>query len=293
MAKRESDPVRIQLTLGILGFLGVLLGVLATIFAPIIQDYLRQRNQPTQTPIVIIATPTLSTPDPTDTVPPNAPTSTPAPTDTPAPTLTFTPTPLEAGKDWLEDCLSLVWRVFPESLGTSTNGNCYGEPLANVFSVRNQSLEVFYNGRATADEVVGIFVEIPSDSLVEFTARFSSIDTGELWMGVFAERKIDTSGIVLGAPQGNPTNSAFVVHKMPDDNRYTTGKIRKDSGDYLVSFDVSPSSVTVILEKYTTIDTAAVASTNNTKWLFIGYKVLSGKTNFISGNISDLKITPR
>ena len=41
MTDNKNDPVRIQLTLGILGFVGVLLGVLATIFGPIIQDNLR------------------------------------------------------------------------------------------------------------------------------------------------------------------------------------------------------------------------------------------------------------
>jgi len=293
MANKEHDPVRIQLILGILGFLGVLLGVLATIFAPIIQDNLRQRNQPTQTPIVIVATPTMQdTPVSTDTVPPGEPTSTPAPA-TPTLEPTFTPVPFAAGTDWLNNCISVVWKVFPESMGSSANGNCLAEPVAGAFSVRDQKLMIFYNDKASTDGVIGMFVEIPSDSTVDFTLHLDNIETGELWTGVFVDSKIDTSGVAVGAPAGKMDNSAFVIHKMPGDSRYTTGKTKKASGDYLLSYDVSPSSVSVILEKYTTLDTVPVSSTNSTRWLFIGYKVLAGQTNLISGNISGLTITPR
>jgi len=285
----KNDATRIQLIVGVLGFVGVLL----TVFVPILRDSMAKKDLPTPTPIVIVATPTMvDTPVPTDTVPPGEPTSTPAPA-TPTPEPTFTPTPFAAGNDWLNECISVLWKVYPESVGTTTNGNCYGEPVAGAFSVRNQRLEIYYNDRASTDGVIGIFVEIPSDSLVEFTAHLNNIETGELWMGVFAEPRIDTSGVAIGAPAGKMTNSAFVVHKMPGDNRYTTGKFKKDSGDYLVSFDVSPSAVSVILERYNTIDTIPVSSTNSTRWLFIGYKVLAGKTNVISGTISDLKITAR
>ncbi|MFT3895267.1 MAG: hypothetical protein QM730_26885 [Anaerolineales bacterium] len=286
----KNDASRIQLIVGVLGFIGVLL----TVFVPIIRDSLAEKKgQPTQTPIIIYATPSLvDTPVPTDTVPPGEPTSTPAPaTDTPVPT--FTATPFPAGVDWANECISVLWRVYPESLSTAPNGNCYAEPVAGAFSVRGQKLEVFYSDRASIDGVVGLFVEIPSDALVEFTLHLNTIDSGELWMGIFAEPKIDSSGVAIGAPAGKVTNNSFVVHKMPGDNRYNTGKFRKDSADYLVSFDVSPSAVSPILEKYTTIDTVPVSSTNSTRWLFIGYKVLAGQTNVVSGTISDLKITPR
>lgn len=293
MAKKESDPIRIQLTLGILGFVGVLLGVLATIFAPIIQDNLRERIKPTQTPVIVIATATQpDTPVPADTLPPNEPTFTPVPA-TPTLEPTLTPTPFDAGNDWLNECISVVWKLYPESTAATTDGNCYTEPVAGAFSVRNQKFEIFYSDKASTDQVVGVFVEIPSDSLVEFTMHLTNIEIGELWTGVFAEPKIDTSGVAIGAPAGKMDNSAFVVHKMPGDSRYTTGKTKKVSGDYPFAFDVSPSSVVVLLDKYTTIDTVPVSSTNNSKWLFIGYKVLAGQTNIVSGTISDLKITPR
>jgi len=291
MTNKESDPVRIQLTLGILGFVGVLLGVLATIFAPIIQDNLKQRNQPTQTPIIIVASPTVSIPVPTDTVPPGEPTSTPAPTDTPTPEPTFTPVPLEAGKDWLSNCISTVWQVFPENTSFSTKDGCYNRPLANVFSARSQRLEVFFDGRVGADEVVGIFVEIPSDSLVEFTAHLDKIENGELWMGIFADKNIDSKGLVLAVPEGNMNNSAFVVRTLPGDDKYLTGKFKKDSGDYLVSFDVTPNVVNGILEIYNSVGTGSVPS--ETKWLFLGYRATAGGTNLISAYFSNLVVNPR
>ena len=293
MANKEHDPVRIQLILGVLGFVGVLLGVVATIFAPIIQDNLRQRNQPSQTPIVIVATPTLQdTPIPTDTVPPGEPTSTPAPA-TPTLEPTFTLTPFDAGMDWLNNCISVLWKIYPESLGSTANGNCLAEPVVGALSVRDGKLVIFYNDKASSDGVIGMFVEIPSDSLVDFVLHLDNIESGELWTGVFADPKIDTNGVAVGAPAGKMDNSAFVIHKMPGDSRYTTGKTRKASGDYQFSFDVSPSSVTILLEKYTTLDTVPVSSTNGTRWLFIGYKVIAGQTNLISGSVSGLTITRR
>jgi hypothetical protein len=285
----KNDSTRIQLFVAVLGFVGVLL----TIFVPIIRESMANKGQPTQTPIIIFTTPTLEdTPVPTDTVPPGEPTSTPAPTDTAVPP-TLTPTPFPAGVDWSNECISAVWKVYPESLGATPNGNCYSEPFAGALSVRNQKLEIFYSERASTDQVVGMFVEIPSDALVEYTLHLDNIQAGELWTGIFVEPKIDASGVAVGAPAGKMDNSAFVIHKMPGDNRYTTGKTRKDSRDYLFSYDISPSSVTVLLEKYTTLDTVPVSSSNSTRWLFIGYKVVSGQTNVISGTVSGLKITAR
>lgn len=285
----KNDASRIQLIVGVLGFVGVLL----TVFVPIIRDSMEKKNLPTQTPIIIYATPTQSdTPVPTDTVPPGEPTSTPAPaTDTPVPT--FTATPFPAGVDWANECISVLWKVYPESLGATSNGTCLAEPVAGALSVRGQKLQIFYSDKASTDGVIGMFVEIPSDALVEFTTHLDGIESGELWTGIFIEPKIDTNGVAVGAPAGKMDNSAFVIHKMPGDSRYTTGKTKKASGDYQFSFDVSPSSVSIILEKYTTLDTVPVSSTNSTRWLFIGYKVLAGQTNLISGSIADLKITPR
>jgi hypothetical protein len=206
---------------------------------------------------------------------------------------TFTPTPFPAGVDWTNECISAIWKVYPDPSGATINGNCYGEPLAGALSVRNQKLEIFYSDRASTDQVIGIFVEIPSDALVEFTLHLDNIQAGELWTGIFVEPKINANGVAVGAPAGKMDNSAFVIHKMPGDNKYTTGKTRKDSRDYLFSYDISPSSVTVLLEKYTTLDTVPVPSTNTTRWLFIGYKVISGQTNLITGSISNLRITAR
>jgi len=291
MEKKENDPARTQLIIGILGFLGVLITALVAVFGPIIQEDFRQKNLLTQAPIIIVLSPTGVTPSPTDTVLPGTPSSTPVP-DTPTPEPTFTPVPtLAAGKDWLEGCISTTWRVYPESISPSSKDGCYMKPVALAFTVRNRHLEVFYDNKVTAADVVGVFVEVPSDSLVEFTVHLDNIDTGELWMGIFGEPNLDSKGLVLGAPDGNQKNSAFVVHTMPGDKRFTTGKFNKPAGDYLVTFDVSPNSVTALLEKYTSIETVSVPS--ETKWLFLGYKAFPGNTNHIEGYFFDLVITPR
>jgi hypothetical protein len=292
MTKKEMDPsVRIQLIVGILGLVGVLL----TVFVPIIQDNLEQKNLPTQTPIIIVATPTVSTPVPTDTVPPGEPTSTPAPnTPTPEPTFTFTPTaiPLEAGQDWLENCIGVSWQVYPESTITENDGKCYKEPVAQVFAIQDQHFSVFFENKVSSAEIVGMFVEVPSDSTVEINMHIDKIDVGELWVGVLGAPNFETNGLVIVAPSGNANNSAFSVRTMPDGKQlFLSSKFKKENGDYLFSFDVAPNTVAGTLEKYTPVNPVPVPS--DKKYLFIGYRALFGNTNHIEGNFFDLKITPR
>ncbi len=293
MGNKESDSGKnTPLIVAIIGLIGVLL----TVFVPIIRDSVKEKNLPTQTPIIIIATPvviipTVATPVPTDTVPPGMPTSTPAPTATPVPE-SATPEPLAAGKDWLQNCIGVVWMAYPDAATVGNDGKCYLEPVADAFAMRDQRFTVFYENRVSSAEVVGMFAEVPSDSVVELVMHLDEISAGELWVGMLGDANFDAKGLIVAAPAGNAKNSAFSVRTMPGVRELTlTNKYRKDTGDYLISFDVSPNSVVLTLEKYTTFNPVALPS--DKKYLFIGYRALAPSTNHIEGSFFDLKITPR
>jgi len=299
MTKKDGE-MNTQLILGILGFLGVIITSVLTIYAPVIQEAFKQKNPPTDSPAnVLVVTATFPpTAVPTDTVPPGDPTSTPAPaTDTPVPTFTFTAAPpaLAAGEDWLQNCISTAWKVYPGSQAVSDNNGCYVKFL-DGFSIRDQRLTLTITSKSVpTEETVGMFVEIPSNAVIDLNVHLRNIDAGEIRTGIFQEPDIRSQGVMAVVPAGNPKNSAFAVHSMPADIReYISGKFKKDNGDYLITFDVASGNVIVRFEKYTSVKPIDVqADANGKKWLFIGYKAIVGKNNTMDANFFGLTITPR
>ena len=252
-------------------------------------------SQPTPTPVIIEVTSTIPPVFPTDTVPPDAPTSTPAPTNTPLPEPTSTATDvplLTAGEDWLQNCISLVWQAYPDAGVPVPGDGCYQEPLANVFAMNDQHLTFFYEEKVLSAKLIGLFAEVPSDSLVEVVLHLDEISGGEVWVGIMGDMNVDARGLVLMAPQGNAKNSAFSVRTMPNfEELFLSSKYKKDGGDYVLSFDVLPTTVGATIEKYTPINPVPVASPK--KYLFVGIRALPGGTNRITGHFMDLKITAR
>lgn len=273
----------------------VITGVVTIIVTSITVFANRPASQPTPTAIVVEVTPTAPPVVPTDTVPPDAPTSTPAPTNTPLPEPTSTATEiplLAAGEDWLQNCISQVWQVYPATLTAAADGGCYQEPVANIFAMRDKHLTFFYEDKVATASLVGLFVELPSDATVEVTLHIDDISGGEVWVGVLGDTNVDAKGLVIMAPQGSATNSAFSVRTMPNfEELFLTSKYKKDSGDYLFSFDVLPNTVGATVEKYTPINPVSVPSPK--KYLFVGYRALPGGTNRILGHFMDLKITAK
>ena len=184
---KESDSTRIQLVLGILGFVGVLLGIMATIFAPIIQERLKQNGLPTQTPISIVASPTQAPVIPTDTVPAGDPTSTPAPaTHTPEPTFTAVP-PVALGEDWVKGCISTLWKPYPANTQLTEKGDgCWQEPVI-VFSAENGDLDFLAerNGSGTTD-IHGLFAQ----QRPRHRNRLRSVCPARGWRGVGRDRRV-------------------------------------------------------------------------------------------------------
>ena len=248
----------------------------------------------TMLPIVIEVTATTQpTAVPTDTVPAGDPSWNPTPTDMPAPTPTDVPV-LSAGADWLQGCISAVWTLYPDSAVVPDAGGCYSEPLGDAFSAREQQLviSVDKNVSEVVTEVVGIFTEIPNDSLVDLFIRLNTIDTGQLWIGVFAEKNVQSKGFLVVVPDGNKKKANYELYEMPNSNRrFISDEFTNNTGEYQLTFNVTPSDVSGKLERYVSLPSVNVSS--DKKYLFIGYQTITGKTNRVVADLFSLLITPR
>ena len=290
MTKKETDPVRIQLTLGVLGFLGVLLTVLATIFGPIIQENIRQKNLPTQTSIIIVASPTQAPVIPTDTVPPGASTSTPAPaTDTPVPTFTSVP-PVVIGEDWATGCISSLWKPYPADISTTDKGNgCWQEPVYK-FSADAGSLFLVSQRNANGPvEVYGLFAPLLENGKVSFTIRLKKLDDVDFVMGVFAQPDVSQAGLLMSVPYGKNMKKLKILelNNITDQNGQGTIDLVQGNG-FPISFTFSESSVKGTVEPFVYL-TDPFPLSSAQKWLFLGYRSREGAYN-VDVEILDLKL---
>jgi hypothetical protein len=288
---KESDSTRIQLFLGILGFIGVLLGVFATIFAPIIQERLRQNN-PTQalTPIVISTNTEIPSPLPTDTTLPGEPTSTPAPpTDTPTPTLTRIPAVL-IGQDWGASCISTLWQPYPANVPMIDGGNgCWKQPVL-IYSAANGSLSFQYQrGGSGPVEIFGLFAPLPETGTATYKIHFTDLSNADILMGVFASADVNSQGLLLAIPNSN-SKKRVIVQK---DNVVTYNTLQSTNtldqgGGFTFTFTFTTNSASGSVNSNVFVTNPVSLSTTQ-KWLFLGYKGLDGKYS-VSGEFSGLEI---
>src|SRR5574341_1576519 len=124
--KTRIDPAIIAALIGVCGTVTV---TVISLLAP------RLTPQPTPfptAPVVFTSTSTtVPTPGPTDTVPPGEPTSTPAPdTPTPLPTATLPP----VGMDWINGCISALWKPYPTSIQPNQVNGCLVQPVDKFYT---------------------------------------------------------------------------------------------------------------------------------------------------------------
>jgi len=213
---------------------------------------------------------------PTDTTLPGDPTSTPAPpTDTPVPTFTIVP-PVVIGQDWGQDCISALWKPYPDTIPTIDNGNgCWKAPVY-VFSASNGQLS-FLGSRISngGQEVYGMFAPLPANGTVTVTIRLRDLTNVDLWTGVFAESDITSQGILMTIPAGNVKNRLIVQKAIPSyDNMQKTQMINQGDG-FIMTFEFSPLSVRALVNRNLFVTNPAPVASDK-KWLFLGYKGLSG-----------------
>ena len=285
--RARIDPTIIAALIGVCGTVAV---ALISIVAP--------RLVPDATPVptltsVVIFTPTITnTPVPTDTVPAGDPTSTPAP-DTPTPEPTFTlaaPTPPPIGADWINGCISALWKPWPTTIQTTENNGCLSEPV-NLFFAADGRLTFLANGRFEDTQVYGMFAPIPANGTVSIKAFLRNLQDGEIWMGVFAEPTIESQGMIIVIPPGNVKERLLVQKTMPGQvELQSTQSFLQDPPIYDVVFDVSNGAVSTVILRDTVFNSLPVNSAQ--PWLFVGYQVKRGN-NRIDAEFIELVVQPR
>jgi hypothetical protein len=212
-------------------------------------------------------------------------TSTPVP-DTPTPAPTFTPQPPALAEDWANGCISALWQAVPASNQTQQENGCLQQPVGD-FSVSNGQLVFLVNRRFNGAEVNGMFAPLPSqEGEVSLKVDLDVLDKGEIWMGVFAQPAIDSTGVVTYIPPGDIQKRLIVVLTLPGNTKNQTQQYNLSNPVYDLKFKYNVSSVTVSVMNDTTVfNPIGVASAQ--KWLFLGYR--SGNSvNNIGASFFDL-----
>lgn len=276
MSQNRETPKKLDSNIiaAIIGTIGTITVALITIFAN------RQPSptvQPTLTPVIVTAT-SMPTAIPTDTVPPGEPTSTPAPpTDTPEPTFTFTPVPPVAiGQDWIDGCISSLWQAYPSSIPSVGKGNgCLQEPVF-VFSADNGSLSFLYQRDANGPvETYGLFAPLPESGEVTFTVRLEDLSNVDLWIGIFSEPDIESNGLLMTIPAGNPKNRVIVQKEIGtyETMQMTQNLAQNEGFSFTFTFNALSARGSVDPNVFVT-NPVSIPSAG--KWLFLGYRGLSG-----------------
>ena len=269
--KRSIDPSIIAALIGVLGTVCVTAVTLYfSYFAPH-QQPPTAIVQPTWT---IAPTATIAnTPVPTDTVPVGEPTSTAAP-DTPTPEPSFTPAPPAIGSDWSNGCISVLWKPYPDTIQTTANNGCLVEPV-DLFFAADGRLTFLANGRYGDTEVHGLFAPLPASGTVNISAFLRSLQSGEIWMGVFAEPKIDSQGTIIVIPPGDVKKRMLVQKTMPGQlDVQQTAAFSQNPPIYDVEFDFGNGTVATKILRDTVFNAVPVGS--GQQWLFVGYQVKKG-----------------
>jgi hypothetical protein len=283
---RRIDPTIIAALIGVLGTLCVtVISLLANNF--ISRPQSPQPTVPVQPTWTIPPTVTVTnTAVPTDTSAPGEPTSTPAP-DTPTPEPTLTPVPPAIGADWQNDCISILWRTYPElALPTLGNG-CLAQPIlfpeqVNLIFTENDSLKFSVNRAYENPQVFGLFapINLPANGTVRIDTIVTRLPEGEVWMGVFAEPNITSQGLVAVLPSGeNVRNLPLVQRKMPE--LVEIGRLEnfaedssQDPPHYSIIFEINNGTVRIQSLGKTEFNPVPLNSPQ--LWVFIGYQVVSG-----------------
>jgi hypothetical protein len=268
--RSRIDPAIIAALIGVCGTVAV---TLITLVLPrLVPATPTAIALPSPTPVSISTSTVTPTAVPTDTVPAGDPTSTAAP-DTPTPEPTFTPAPLAIGQDWGSDCISTLWSPYPFVETTETNG-CRSQPIHSLFAADGR-LSFVIQGRYEDTEVYGMFAKLPANGTVNLDVFLTTLQDGEIWLGVFAAPDINSQGLIVVVPPGDVKNRLLVQKTMPGQVEYfSTQSFAQISAVYNVEFQVSNGSVRTVIMRDTPIDPLPVGSTE--QWLFLGYQAKKG-----------------
>jgi hypothetical protein len=281
--RRGIDPAIIAAVIGVMG----------TVCVTVISLYANRLLPNPQSPPTVVVQPTWTalptstvadTPVPTLTVPAGDPTSTPAPA-TPTSEPSLTPVPPAIGSDWANNCISVLWRTYPETAQSTTSNGCYFQPMnlsdpVNLFFTENGSLKFLVTRSFDTPQVYGLFAQIPAGGTVRIDTLLRRQQEGEIWIGIFAEPNISSQGLMAVLPPGeNVRNRQLVQRKMPEQteiNRLETFSEdpTQDPPRYTIVFELANGEVKV--QSLRDTEFTAVPLSSAQPWLFVGYQVAAG-----------------
>jgi hypothetical protein len=272
--------------------IAALIGVMGTVCVTAVTLYVNyfgpQPPQPTVPVQPIWTTPPTATiantPLPTDTVQVGAPTSTPVP-DTPTPEPTFTPVLPAIGADWVNGCISVLWRPYPEFVQPTLGNGCLSQPIlfpeqVNLFFTENGSLKFQVNRTFETTQIYGLLAPLPASGTVRIDTFLRRVQGGEIWMGVLAEPNITSQGLVAVLPEGeNVRNRPLVQKKMPEQVEVQRmdsfpDDPMQDPPRYSIVFELSNGEVRI--QKLGETEFSPIALNSAQPWLFVGYQVING-----------------
>jgi hypothetical protein len=205
----------------------------------------------------------------------------------PQPT-TPTPAPPAIGSDWVNGCITVLWRPYPDTIPTSANNFCLSQPIVlsergNVFLTENGSLKFLVTGNFENPQVYGLFAPLPENGTVRIDTLLRIAQEGEIWLGVFAEPNIGSQGLVAVLPPGeNIQRRELIQRKMPE--QAEIHRVESFSDDptqdpprYTIVFELNNGEVRV--QKLGETEFTAVPLGSTQLWLFVGYQVTVGNND--------------
>ena len=299
--RRGIDPAIIAAIIGVIGTLCV------TIISLYANRILPQPSpQPSLPPQITVVEPTWTvsptatmtfTPVPTDTVPAGNPTSTAAP-DTPTPEATLTPIPPAIGADWVNNCISTLWRPYPDTVQTSANNGCLIQPVnlsepVNLLFTEDGRLKFVVTRAFESTQVFGLFAPLPANGTVRVDTYLRRIQDGEIWIGVFAEPNLTSQGLVAALLPGENVRRRELSQKiMPEQaeiERLETFYEAPGQDPPLYSVILEFGDGVVRMQKLGESEFSAVPISSTQPWLFIGYQVTTGSTR-LDGEFLNLAV---
>lgn len=260
--------------------LAALIGGAITIIAALIPFFVNQFSAtPTSTPttVITVASTSTNTAVVTETAAPSTPTLTLVPaTDSPLPTPTGVP-PVPLGEDWIEGCISTLWKLYPadEFTVTERGDGCWHEPVY-VFQAENGDLDILAQDRNEELKIYGLFAPLPESGRVNVTVRLNELTNVDVWLGIFAEQDVTSQGLLMTIPTGPNVEERVIVQKNPRSGVTITGTSLLEQGrGYSFSFLFNANSARSVLNP-SVFFTESVPIPSSQKWLFLGYKSLIG-----------------
>jgi hypothetical protein len=282
--RRGIDPAIIAAIIGVMGTLCV---TLISLYANRLLPGISPQPQPTIIEPTWTVSPTATatfTPVPTDTVPAGNPTSTPAP-DTPTPEATLTPLPPVIGADWVNNCISILWRPYPDTVQTSANNGCLVQPVnlsepVNLLFTEDRRLKFVVTRTFDSTQVFGLFAPLPANGAVRVDAYLRRIQGGEIWMGVVSEPNLMSQGLVAAIlPGENVRRRELAQKKMPEQVEIQHLETFYEAAGqepplYSITFEFGNGEVR--MQKLGDTEFSAVPLNSAPAWLFVGYQVTNG-----------------